>query len=83
MSHLMGGVDAVLNTCCTQILVARDVDYRAFVKGQGWGGADSPAYEEHDLKLLPKNNRRKKEAKEMPSCLITCLVVVETLVTAL
>lgn len=49
MSHLMGGVDAVLNTCCTQILVARDVDYRAFVKGQGRGGADSPAYEEHDL----------------------------------
>ena len=47
------------------------------------GGADSPAYEEHDLKLLPKNNRRKKETKEMPSCLITCLVVVETLVTAL
>ena len=38
MSHLMGGVDAVLNTCCTQILVARDVDYRAFVKGQGGGG---------------------------------------------
>ena len=38
MSHLMGGVDAVLNTCCTQILVARDVDYRAFVKGQGRGG---------------------------------------------
>ena len=37
MSHLMGGVDAVLNTCCRQILVARDVDYRAFVKGQGWG----------------------------------------------
>ena len=82
MSHLMGGVDAVLNTYCRQILVARDVDYRAFVKGQG-RGADSPAYEEHDLKLLPKNNRRKKEAKEMPSCLITCLVVVEILVTAL
>ena len=38
MSHLMGGVDAVLNTCCRQILVARDVDYRAFVKGQGQGG---------------------------------------------
>ena len=35
MSHLMGGVDAVLNTYCRQILVARDVDYRAFVKGQG------------------------------------------------
>ena len=70
MSHLMGGVDAVLNTCCTQILVARDVDYRAFVKGRaGWGGggADSPAYEEHDLKLLPKNNTRKKQRK--------CLVV--------
>lgn len=69
MSHLMGGVDAVLNTCCTQILVARDVDYRAFVKGQGQGGggADSPAYEEHDLKLLPKNNTRKKQRK--------CLVV--------
>ena len=33
----MGGVDAVLNTCCTQILVAWDVDYRAFVKGQGRG----------------------------------------------
>ena len=71
MSHLMGGVDAVLNTCCTQILVAQDVDYRAFVKGQGrgggGGGADSPAYEEHDLKLLPKNNTRKKQRK--------CLVV--------
>lgn len=37
MSHLMGGVDAVLNTYCRQILVARDVDYRAFVKGQGRG----------------------------------------------
>lgn len=69
MSHLMGGVDAVLNTCCTQILVARDVDYRAFV-GTGAGGADSPAYEEHDLKLLPKNNRRKKEAKEMPTVVV-------------
>lgn len=32
-----------------KILVARDVDYRAFVNGQGLGGADSPAYEEHDL----------------------------------
>ena len=33
----------------------------------GAGGADSPAYEEHDLKLLPKNNARKKQRK--------CLVV--------
>jgi len=37
MSHLMGGVDAVLNTYCKQILVAQDVDYRAFIKGQGQG----------------------------------------------
>ena len=37
MSHLMGGVDAVLNTYCKQILVAQNVDYRAFIKGRGRG----------------------------------------------
>ena len=33
----MGGVDVVLNTygTCKQILVAQDVDYRVFIKGQG------------------------------------------------
>ena len=81
----------------------------------GGGVVDSPAYEEHDLCLLSKNNKycdvykkrrihwimailkapfqvfwnkNKKEPKEMPSRLITHLVVVfsrqlEILVTAL
>ena len=31
MSHLMGGVDAVLNTYRKQILVTKDIDYGAFI----------------------------------------------------
>lgn len=37
MSHLMGGVDAVLNTYCKKIIVAQDVENRAFIKKWGQG----------------------------------------------
>ena len=59
---------------------------RAVIKRRGSG--ISPGYYEHGPWLLAKENRRKIEPKETPSCLIPHLLVVftrqlEILVTAL
>ena len=47
---------------------------RAVIKGRGLG--ISPSYYECGLLLLPFENRRKIEPKDIPSCLIPCLLVV-------
>ena len=59
---------------------------RAVIKR--WGPGISPGYSEHGPQLLSKENRRKIEPKEIPSCLIPRPLVVftrqlEILVTAL
>ena len=50
--------------------------HRAVVKGRGPG--ISPGYYEHGPQPLSKENRRKIEPKEIPSCLIPRLLVVFT-----
>ena len=52
------------------------------------GATDSPSCYEHGPRLVAQENRRKTEPKEIPSCLIPCLLVVftwklESLVTSL
>ena len=42
------------------------------------GPGISPSYYEHLPRLLSKENERKIEPKEIPSCLIPCLLVVFT-----
>ena len=49
---------------------------RAVIKGRGPG--ISPGYYERGARLLSKENRRKIEPKETPSCLIPRLLVVFT-----
>ena len=51
-------------------------DGRAVIKRPGPG--ISPNYYEHLPRLLSKENERKIEPKEIPSCLIPCLLVVFT-----
>ena len=50
---------------------------RAVIKRRGPG--ISPSYYEGDPRLLSQENTRKIEPKEIPSCLIPCLLVVFTL----
>ena len=45
---------------------------------RGWGPGISPSYYEGFPQLLSKENRRKIEPKEIPSCLIPRLLVVFT-----
>ena len=52
------------------------LESRAVIKGRGPG--ISPGYYEHLPRLLSKENKRKIEPKEIPSCLIPCLLVVFT-----
>ena len=49
---------------------------RAVIKRRGLG--ISPGYYERLPRLLSKENKRKIEPKEVPSCLIPCLLVVFT-----
>ena len=50
---------------------------RAVIKR--WGPRISPSYYECGSQLLSEESRRKVELKEIPSCLIPCLLVVFTL----
>ena len=51
--------------------------HRAVIKRRGPG--ISPGYYEYNPRLLSKENTRKIEPKEIPSCLIPCLLVLFTL----
>ena len=50
--------------------------FRAVIKS--WGPGFSPGYYECGPRLLLLENRRKKEPKEIPSCLIPRLLVLFT-----
>ena len=52
------------------------VHFRAVIKSQGPGII--PNYYECDLWLISLKNTRKIEPKEIPRCLIPCLLVVHT-----
>ena len=68
-----------VNAICGLILllVFSFAPHRAVIKGQGPG--ISPGYYERGPWLLSKENKRKIEPKEIPSCLIPRLLVVFTL----
>ena len=60
----------------TWVLNLSIAKHRAVTKSRGLG--ISPGYYECGRRLVGKENRRKIETKEIPSCLIPCLLVVFT-----
>ena len=70
----------VIQNCTLQIISELD-DFtpKAVIKKQGPG--IFPTYFEHGPQLLSKENRRKLQPKEIPSCSIPRLLVVFTLAT--
>ena len=74
--EIESSMQAIQNRFLRIISELEDFTPEAVIKRQGLG--IFPAYFEHGPRLLSKENRRKIEAKEIPSCLILCLLAAFT-----